>query len=207
MFTVIHGDRRSALRGAVLALAAGGIVGPAMAATTTYRIEIQRRSADAEAPTFSGRGRLAFETTADDFSVDDPSEISQFALDVTTLGSFGEDDAPVSFTFSYDLGDVVGAGGIEPSSDPRGFIQLAGKGSAGGEVSLDGLFLDLSADTASGFCFSSAETAQCIRGGGTSTGIEADQFQVLLAPIPVPATLPLALTALGGLALWRRRAG
>ena len=199
----IQAGRAAALAGA--AMLAFGAVG-AEAATTVFQLDIQRTSADEEAPTFSGRGRLAFETTADDFSVDDPSEIGAFLLEVMTLGSLGEDGDPVVYTFAYDLGDVLSASGIEPSSDPIGSIALADKASQGGEVTLQGLFLDFGGDTAGGFCFDAMGSAQCVRGGGTSTGIEADFFQNLgSAPIPIPATLPLAATALGGLALWGAR--
>ncbi len=199
------GARRASALAAAATLALGAV--GAEAATTVFRLDIQRTSADEEAPTFSGRGRLAFETTADDVSVDDPSDIAAFFLEVMTLGSFGDDAAPVVYTFAYGLGDVLSASGIEPSSDPIGSIALAGKASLGGEVVLDGLFLDFAGDTAGGFCFDAEGSAQCIRGGGTSTGIEADFFQDL-APIPLPATLPLAATALGALAAWgsRRRA-
>ena len=198
---------RIALLGAAV-LALGAAVPRPAEAVTVFDLEILRTSADEEAATFSGSGRLVFETTVDDFSVDSPSDIRAFSLEVMTLGSLGEDDAPVVYTFTYGLEDVLSASGIEPSSDPNGSIALADKDSQGGEVVLGGLFLDFGGDSASGFCFSATSMSQCIRGGGTSTGIEADFFQELgTAPIPLPATLPLALTALGGLALWRTRRG
>ena len=192
------GWRARALLGA--ALLAAGAVGTAEAAT--YRIDIARTSADEEAPTFSGGGTITI-----DGPLLEPSDIDALSLSITTLGSLGDDD--VTYRFDYteqDVTNVVGfADGSVPSDLMGLIIGLGSKSSQGGEVTIggfgDGLSLDFER-TAQGFCFDSVGSAQCVRGGGTSTGIEAN---LSAAIIPLPASLPLALSALGGLAAWGSR--
>ena len=194
------------------AILAGVLGGGASAAT--YTITLDRLAGLApgpedEQPTFSGTGSVTF-----DEPVGGPAEIDALSLAVQTLSQVGDEDAVLSFEFGP--GDVLFAEGLAGplAPDLAGVvIGLGGKDSTGGEASLlsaggpAALTLDFGAGQASAFCVGDSENlVQCIRGGGSSTGIEAE---LGAAVIPAPASLPMALTALGVLGLWKsgRRAG
>lgn len=120
------------------------------------------------------------------------------------------------FRFEYGLGDIAAASGLDGPSVGPGLlgvvIDMASKASTDQAARIggfgDGLRLDFGAGRAYGFCFDASDgseddaLAACIRGGGSSSGIEAS---LTAAPIPLPATLPLALGGLGALALRPRR--
>ena len=191
------------------ALAAGG------AQAAIYEIDVTRLFLDANAPeeeqpTFSGSGTVTI-----DPEVGGAGDIDALSLTIATLGTvYPDDEEPFDtvFEFVYGLEDVVTATGLD-GPVPRDLagveIGLGSKGSEdGGAVSIGGstvsLLLDFGAGEASGFCFGASEEilGECVRGGGSSTGITAG---LSAAIIPLPATLPLMLGGLAGLGLWRLR--
>ena len=173
------------------------------AEAATFDVLIERKQVndfdpEEQQPTFSGSGTVSLD--------DAGTTIEALSLSVQTLAEIG--GSPDVLTFSFGLGDVVATSGLggPPAPDLSGLvIGLAETESEGGEAVLidfggGALTLDFGTGLASAFCVGEPDV-QCIRGGGSSTGIEAN---LTAAVIPLPATLPLALTALGGLALWRR---
>ena len=207
--------RAAALLGAaLLALGAGGA-----AEAAPYNIFIERVTSPFSPPgapeeeelTFSGFGTVTIDEAASGLSA-----LDALSLSIETLGALGPDETPVVFRFDYGLDDVVSVSGLDGgpvAPDLSGVvIDFASMASLGEEVQIGGfansgaLTLDFGAEVASGFCFGIAEDglAQCIRGGGSSSGLEAG---LSAAIIPLPATLPLLLAGLGALALRRRRAG
>ena len=197
--------RSCALAGAAALLL--GAVGTAEAAV--YQIDVERLflnefDAEDEQLTFSGGGSVTI-----DASAGGQADIEALSLSVQTLAEIDGEDAVLTFDFGLD--DLVSASGLDGplSADLSGLvIGLGDKASEGGEAVFLGtggpaaLTLDFGAGLASTFCVGSSDDAlvQCIRGGGSSSGLEAG---LSAAVIPVPAALPLALTGLGGLALWR----
>ena len=79
-------------------------------------------------------------------------------------------------------------------------IDLLDKLSNDGGVRLFETRLNFTSGVASGFCLSAASSQECIFGGGSSTGIRAGLNNPAI--VPLPWTLPLFGTALGGLALF-----
>ncbi len=192
-------------------------------AFSTFNIDIERFSfddlfpgetftvPDDELPTFSGFGTITFDPVATD-----PSDIVSLSLTIETLGTdasnefgFGADTVHV---FEYDETDIQNVTnlGFNGSSltGSLDFVGLPGKDSTTGEVVLQSLVLDFDAALASGFCFSGGGepgTAECIRGGGTSTGIEAS-LKTSVIPLPAPFAL-LLVPVIGLAALGRMRQG
>lgn len=181
---------------------------------TAFKIEIERLTSEVlfpgsgitapedELPTFSGQGTIVFKPVATD-----PFDIQSLFLSVTTLGTdasnafgFGADTV---HEFLYDETDITGvtALGFDGSgiTGVLDFGGLPGKDSVSGDVVLQNLVLNFDTGRATGFCFSgdaNPGTAECIRGGGTSTGIEAG---LKSAVVPLPASLPLMFAGLVGL--------
>jgi hypothetical protein len=188
---------------AVLSLALAGAALAVPYDITVERLAPNEFAPDEEQLTFSGGGRLDLVGGA----------IGGFSLTLRTLASVGVEDAVLTFT--VDESDLVFATGLEgpPSPDLTGVViglGASGIASDGGEASFltvggpAALTLDFGTGLATAFCIGE-DTVQCIRGGGGSSGLEG---ALTAAIIPLPATLPLALTALGGLALaFRRRDG
>ena len=180
------------------AMLASGAAGAATYDILLERAQLNEFDPEDQQPTFSGSGTVIID--------DAGTTLEALSLGVETLAEVGGE--PDVLTFSFGLGDVVATSGLDgpPAPDLSGLvIGLAGSASEGGEATLidfggGALTLDFGAGVASAFCVGEPEV-QCVRGGGSSTGIEAT---LSAAIIPLPATLPLALTALGGLALWRR---
>jgi hypothetical protein len=188
---------------ALMALGAGA------AGAVPYNILIERVTSPFSPPgapeeeelTFSGAGTVDIVSGA----------IADLALSVQTLGEVNDSDAV--FTFIFDETDVVRTVGLDAplAPDLSGVvIGLVEKTSQGGEAEflgfgsdMEGLTLDFTSGVAAAFCvgFTGDDLNQCVRGGGSSSGLEAN---LSAAVIPLPASLPLALTGLGGLALWRR---
>ena len=198
--------RASALLGAaLLALGAGG-----SAEAATYNIFVERVTSPFSPPgapeeeelTFSGSGTVTIDDAAGG-----PADIDALSLAVQTLAAV--DGAPAVLTFEFGLADVAATSGLDAplAPDLSGVvIELSegGKASTGGEASfLDGLTLDFTQGLATAFCIGEPDV-QCIRGGGSSSGLEAG---LSAAIIPLPATLPLLLAGLGALTLRRRPAG
>ncbi len=185
----------------------------------TFKFEISRLTADQlfpgggfsppedELPTFSGLGRISFASPADD-----PSRVMALSLRVETLGTdasnasgFGADTV---HRFLYGETDITSVALAVAGSSLTGTLDfggLAGKSSTNGEVVLQNLFLNFNTGRASGFCFSGSGapgTAECVRGGGTSTGIEA---QLDATVVPLPPAFALLLMPIAGLAMLSRR--
>ena len=183
---------------------------PAATVTPTYKISISRISQDPTAPTFSGSGIIRFGGLAPGIG-----DISFLSLDIFTLGTLsdGIDLMPAVHHFNYGLGDILDVMDlIAEGRSLTGILQFglmaASKTGAVtiGCAGFGGLLIDFTAGVADGFCFSSlVAAAECIRGGGTSAGIEA---RVATAIVAFPNSLPLlciAVLALGYMA--RRRRG
>lgn len=197
---------------------AAGIAGVASlalagaAAAVPYEITIERLSLDEfgaqdEQLTFSGGGTVSIDPDASGIDA-----IDDLSLSVQTLADIDGEDAVLTFT--ADETDLVFAEGLDgpPAPDLSGVViglGASGIESEGGEAAFlnvgspDALTLNFGLGRAFAFCVGDQENlVQCIRGGGGSSGLEAG---LEAAVIPLPATLPLALTALGGLAFGLRR--
>lgn len=190
---------RARLRAAALA-GMSALALPGAAHAVPYEIVVGRIEDDPNAPsdeqlTLSGEGRLRI----------DGGVIADLSLSLRTLADVDGEDAVLTFELTEQ--DVAVAGGLEGPLAP----DLSGVviGFDGVEAQ-DGLAsflggttnLDFAAGRAAFFCVGDQERlAQCIRGGGGSSGLEG---QLEAAVIPVPAGLPLLLSGLGGLVAWRR---
>ena len=129
-----------------------------------------------------------------------PEDLLAFELDVFALGAAG-DGSPTTHLFRYGADEVVEVSGFGSVRPLAGALRLEDRASEGGEVVLSGLRLDFAQGIAEGFCFTAAEDSpSCIRGGGTSSNVEAE---LRVSPILLPASLPLAAAALGLLGLQR----
>lgn len=190
---------RAALRSAALAALALGLAAPEGAeAATVFRLDLLRTSPDEEARTFEGFGTLEIEAGAAS-----PADVLAFELDVYALGSAAGDGSPVTWFFRYGADEIEAVSGFESLRPLSGVLLLESRATAGGEVVLDGLRLDFARGLAEGFCFAASEgSPSCIRGGGSSSGVEAE---LRVAPIPLPASLPLAAAGLALLGLLRAR--
>lgn len=204
-----RGTRRATALAGAAALALGA-AGAARAATYTVAIDnLAVELAPEEAPgavsgALSGGGAVTIDSAAGG-----PSGIDALSLSVRTLAQVG--DTPTVLSFRYGLGDVVFASGLGGplAPDLSGVtIGLGDKASRGGEaVLLDtgsgALILDFTAGVASAFCVGLEPGVQCVRDGGSSSGVEVG---LSAAVVPLPAAWPLLAAALGGLGLLRRRA-
>lgn len=184
--------RSAGVLGLLLALAAPGDV----QAATIFRLDLLRTSPGEEEPTVSGFGTLEIEPGATT-----PADVPAFELDVFALGLAAGDGSPVTRLFRYGADDVVEISGFESLPPLMGVLRLADRASEDGKVVLSGLRLDFAQGIAEGFCFAASEdNPSCIRGGGSSSNVEA---ALRVAPVPLPSSLPLAAAALGLLGLWR----
>lgn len=200
---------------ALLGAAAAMAMTAGAAGAVPFRIDLDRistvpTSPEEEQPTFSGGGTLSMDGAG--------LAVEALALRVETLGTFtpglpdppffGE-PVPTVYEFAFGPEDVASVSGLDGGAvagDLDGvsiaFDSVANQGGPGSVV-LDGFGIDFGAGTAGAFCFSADEGAgfsECVRGGGSSTGIEA---AAAAAVIPLPASLPLALAGLGALGLGR----
>lgn len=193
---------------------AGGLAALCLASTAAavpFEVTVERLLLDPFNPedeqlTFSGAGRVEIDPAGTGLAA-----IEDLALSLQTLADV--DGADAVLTFSVDEGDLAFVDGLDgpPAPDLAGVVIGLGTGAIeaeGGGASFlpvggpAALVLDFAAGVASAFCVGEQEGGvQCIRGGGSSSGLEGG---LTAAVIPLPASLPLALTALGGLAAWRR---
>lgn len=198
-------------RAAGLAAASLGFAGAAVAVPyeiTIDRLLLNEFNTEEEQLTFSGTGRVEIDAAATGLAA-----IDDLSLSVQTLADIDGQDAVL--TFAVDEGDLAFVTGLDgpPAPDLAGVViglGASGIESEGGEAVFisqgfpAALTLDFGGGIASAFCVGAQEGVQCIRGGGGSSGLEGG---IEAAIIPLPATLPLALTALGGFALGLRRRG
>jgi hypothetical protein len=177
---------------------------PAQTAALPLRFELQA-SASADptvAGTFEGRGALVLGASPSS----DRMDVVEFEFELFTQGSVLEDQTTrdVEHRFSYQRDDILAVSELAAAGDRLvGALQLRSKPSSTGAVQIggfgdsDGLRLDFTQGIAQGFCFDAIGGAQCVRGGGSSTDLEA-ALRSAAVPEPAPAALlGLALAALG----------
>lgn len=207
---------------AISAIVSLGAVPGHAAPHSIFRIEIERLTADQfsagsgvlvpedELATFSGHGLIRFSPSATT-----PGHVLSLSLSLATLGTDSSNESGIGaetiHRFLYDETDITGAIDLDTGGSAlRGvldFSGLPGKASQSGEVVLQDLLLDFDGGRATGFCFSGGGgpgTAECIRGGGTSTGIEAGVSSIVVPLPPAFALLALPLMVLLGLARFGR---
>ena len=195
------GLRRSRA-GALVATLAAALPSAVLAVTVGFQID--RTSADVTERTFGGSGSVTF-----DGPTSDPADISLLSLQISTLGTVYDQDGvptPATFDFVFDAADVTAVSGLAAvGGGLAGSISFAGSVSEdGGLVAMDFFELDFDAGLASGFCFYGTDIlAECITDGGSSSGVEAI---LSVAPVPLPASLPLFGLAIAGLGCLARRA-
>lgn len=182
----------------VLGMAAGWSA-QAEAALITYAIQATENTAPGIPGTFTGSGSITLETSP----ATAVGDIAAFRFDAFTEGSIGDGPGTdVIHRFSYSLSDVETVDLAANGSVLSGMLGLADKESVVPAVVLEGLSLNFSDGTAMGFCFDAVGGAQCIRGGGTSTGLEANLGSAFAVPEP---PVPLAMLAAGLLTLGAAR--
>lgn len=194
------------IRALAAAIALSLLLSPvAASAVSLFDLNLERTSDDPEAPTFGGFGQIGFDSVADD-----PASISLFSLTLETMGTdAANSDTIQQFIYgNADIGSVIGL--TDTGSGISGLLSLGPKTSVSGEVQIGGfgdqsLVLNFSDGTASAFCFRvdlGGDFAECVRGGGSSTGMDA---LLSAKPVPLPASLSMMLIMLAAFCIGARR--
>lgn len=149
--------------------------------------------------TFAGRGSITFDADVDLNAV----AITDFDFRLSTQGSL--DSKNVTHRFDYALADIISSAQLVlTESFFFGILTLADKTSVVPAVSMQSLVLNFSTGMASGFCFDSVGSAECIKGGGTSTSLESTLMSASVVSEP-PALPVLAVAGLVLLGIFRLR--
>ena len=178
----------------------------ARGALISYNLQAVEKTDPGTSGTFMGKGSIIISASAENNSI----TIMDFAFDVSVLGSIPNDTninnnlyKDAVHKFSYTESDIVSLRELQlAGSSLSGEMVFADKPSDLPAVMLQNLILDFSAGMASGFCFDTIGGAQCIRGGGTSTSLEAN---LRVAVVSGPPALPLFVIGLISLSVFRLR--
>lgn len=168
-------------------------------APISYTIEATEMLGPSVAGTFTGRGSITFDADADL----NATAITDFDFQLFTQGSLDSKD--VTHQFNYNIADIVSSSQLVLlDSFFFGILMLADNMSVVPSVSMQSLVLNFSTGMASGFCFDAVGSAECIKGGGTSTLLESNLMSASVVSEP-PALPVLAAAGLVFLGIFRLR--